>query len=240
VNAKQPIRERVWQRIDGDTDIGRPPGAAGRIPNFAGAEAAAARLSELEEWRAARVIKSNPDTPQLPVRAAAVEAGKLLYMAVPKLSAEAPFFALHESAISVTGLEAATIEGARKHGVLTPLEAVAPVDFIVCGSVAVNQRGVRIGKGGGYADLEFALLTELGLVGAGTLIATTVHDVQVLAEELPETSHDFRVDVIVTPTTVIRCARAPRPSGIAWDELDADKIAAIPLLARRRRERTAP
>lgn len=240
MNTKQPIRERVWQRIDTDTHIGRPPGAAGRIPNFAGAEAAAARLVELEEWRAASVIKSNPDTPQLPVRAAAFEAGKLLYMAVPKLTAEAPFFALQKGAMSVVGLEAATIDGARRHGVLTPLERVLPVDFIVCGSVAVNERGVRIGKGGGYADLEFALLTELGLVGAGTLIATTVHDVQVLAEELPETAHDFRVDVIVTPTSVIRCARAPRPSGISWDELDAEKIAAIPLLARRRSERTTP
>jgi 5-formyltetrahydrofolate cyclo-ligase len=239
VNAKQPIRELVWQRIDGDANIGRPPGAAGRIPNFAGAEAAAARLIELDEWRAAKVIKSNPDTPQLPVRAAAVEAGKLLYMAVPKLSAEAPFFALQKDAMRVAGLEAATIDGARKHGVLTPLEQILPVDLIVCGSVAVNERGVRIGKGGGYADLEFALLTELSLVGAGTLIATTVHDVQVLAEELPETGHDFRLDVIVTPTRVIRCARAPRPSGISWDELDAEKIAAIPLLARRRRERTA-
>lgn len=240
MKAKQPIRERVWQRIDGDAEIGRPPGAAGRIPNFAGAEAAAARLIELEQWRAARVIKSNPDTPQLPVRAAAVDAGKLLYMAVPKLTAEAPFFALQKSAMSVAGLEAATIDGARRHGVLTPLEQVEPVDFIVCGSVAVNAAGVRIGKGGGYADLEFALLAELGLVAAGTLIATTVHDAQVLDEELPETSHDFRLDVIVTPTRVIRCARAPRPSGISWDELGADKIAAIPLLARRQRERSAP
>ncbi len=235
MDDKQPIRERVWRQIDGDPELGRPPGAAGRIPNFAGAEAAAERLIELGEWQQARVIKSNPDTPQLPVRAAAIEAGKLLYMAVPKLSAEAPFFALQKSALRVRGSEAATIDGARAHGVLTPLEKVASVDLIVCGSVAVNEQGVRIGKGGGYADLEFALLAELGLVGEGTLIATTVHDVQVLSESLPETAHDFRVDVIATPTRLIRCARAARPRGICWEDLDEEKITAIPLLARRRR-----
>lgn len=39
-----------------------------------------------------------------------------------------------------------------------------PVDLIVCGTVAVNRRGVRVGKGGGYSDLEFALLVEAGLM----------------------------------------------------------------------------
>jgi 5-formyltetrahydrofolate cyclo-ligase len=232
VIEKQAIRERIWRRIDTDPDVGRPPGAEGRIPNFAGAEAAAERLARLEEWQAARVIKSNPDTPQLPVRAAAIDAGKLLYMAVPKLSAEAPFFALTKSTLQLAPREAATIDGARAAGVLTALELVEPVDLIVCGSVAVNAQGVRIGKGGGYADLEFALLAELGLVSDQTLIATTVHDVQVLDDALPETAHDFRVDVIATPTRTIHCARAARPQGILWNDLDAQKIAAIPLLAR--------
>ena len=38
------------------------------------------------------------------------------------------------------------------------------MDLVVCGSVAVNRSGVRLGKGGGYADLELALLVEPGLV----------------------------------------------------------------------------
>lgn len=236
-DAKQAIRERVWRCIESDPAVGRPPGARGRIPNFAGAELAAARLRELPAWAAARVIKCNPDTPQLPVRSAAIDAGKLLYMAVPKLAADAPFFALTRATLKVPSNEAATIEGARAHGVLTPLDQVQPVDFIVCGSVAVNASGARIGKGGGYADLELALLSELGLVGDHTLIATTVHDMQVLAEDLPETEHDFRVDVIATPTRLLCCERSARPRGIFWEHLDTDKIAAIPLLARRDQDR---
>jgi 5-formyltetrahydrofolate cyclo-ligase len=50
-------------------------------------------------------------------------------------------------------------------------------------------------------------------------------------EPLPETEHDFRVDVIVTPTSVMRAPRRRRPPGIIWDHLDARKRAEIPVLA---------
>jgi 5-formyltetrahydrofolate cyclo-ligase len=52
--------------------------------------------------------------------------------------------------------------------------------------------------------------------------------------DLPETDHDFRVDLIVTPDEVIHCPEAPRPPGILWDHLDDDKIDAVPALADRR------
>ena len=48
--------------------------------------------------------------------------------------------------------------------------------------------------------------------------------------KLSETDHDFRVDVIVTPTEVVRTRSRKRPPGILWDHLDADKRAAIPVL----------
>jgi 5-formyltetrahydrofolate cyclo-ligase len=62
------------------------------------------------------------------------------------------------------------------------------------------------------------------------VIATTVHPLQLLDEELPETAHDFRVDVIVTPDEVIRTRRARRPRGILWEDLDEEKLAEIPVL----------
>ena len=104
---------------------------------------------------------------------------------------------------------------------------------MVCGTVAVNRRGVRVGKGGGYSDLEFALLTETGAVDKRTVVATTVHPVQLLDRELPESAHDFRVDLIVTPDEVIRCRRAHRPRGIVASHLDPDKAATIPVMAER-------
>jgi 5-formyltetrahydrofolate cyclo-ligase len=236
MDEKQRIRELCWGRIDAAPDVRRAPGAAFRIPNFVGAELAAERLAAHATWQGARVLKMNPDSPQLALRALAIDAGKRVFMAVPKLGAEHPFSALERARLGdIPALSAATIEGAARYGVPTALEAMAPIDLIVCGSVAVNPAGVRIGKGGGYADIEYALLAELGWVNDQTRIATTVHDLQVLDEQLPETAHDFRVDLIATPTRLIECAGGRRPRGIIWDDLDAEKIAAIPALVARAR-----
>jgi 5-formyltetrahydrofolate cyclo-ligase len=237
MSDKQSLREQVWQRIGADPAVRTGVSPMGRIPGFIGAEAAAERLSQLPEWQAARVLKLNPDTAQLAVRSRAIEQGKLVYMALPKLASALPFIALERRSLGVTAELAATVEGSQRYGVPTRIEDLQPVDLIVCGTVAVNPSGVRIGKGAGYADLEFALLTELGLVTERTCIATTVHDVQVLEQPLPETSHDFRVDLIVTPTRVLRCPRSERPRGLVWEHLDANKIAAIPTLAARQRTR---
>ncbi|MGH3847111.1 MAG: 5-formyltetrahydrofolate cyclo-ligase, partial [Pseudonocardiaceae bacterium] len=63
------------------------------------------------------------------------------------------------------------------------------------------------------------------------------HELQVVNEELPEDDHDFRVDLIVTPERVIECGPAKRPSGLSWDSLTRDMIAAIPVLAQMSRVR---
>jgi 5-formyltetrahydrofolate cyclo-ligase len=235
MDDKQSFRDRVWSSIDAAPDARRAPGAVGRIPNFVGAEEAGRRLSELSEWRQARVVKMNPDSPMLGLRARAIDEGKLVYMAVPKLTDVLPFIALEKSRLPIGALEAASVDGAAAHGQPTALADMLEIDLIVSGSVAVNSEGVRIGKGGGYADIEYALLAELGLVTADTPLATCVHDLQVLNEPLPETPHDFRVDIIATPTRVLRCPRAPRPGGILWEHLDEAKLAAIPALRSRAR-----
>ena len=225
MDRKQEIRERIWASLQRE-GAARFPGTRGRIPNFRGADQAAARLAERPEWKAARVVKANPDAPQLPVRRRARKDGKALYMAVPRLAERKPFVAVRGDP---------TIKRALAEGRHLGLDELEPVELIVCGTVAVNRQGARIGKGGGFSDLEFALLVERGLVGAETTIATTVHDLQVLDETLPETDHDFRVDLIVTPTRVLRTRRGRRPPGLLWDQLDADKRAAIPALQARRR-----
>jgi 5-formyltetrahydrofolate cyclo-ligase len=228
--AKQAVRERVWALLERER-AARFPGATGRIPNFAGAPAAAARLASLPPWRAAGVLKANPDAPQLPVRARALADAKLLYMAVPRLTDERPFILLDPARLEVPPRRAASIAGAARAGRRVGVAELQPVDLVVCGSVAVNRQGARVGKGGGFSDLEFALLVEAGLIGPDTVVATTVHPLQVLEEPLPETDHDFRLDLIVAGEDVINCRRTRRPPGILWDHLDAAKIAAVPALA---------
>jgi 5-formyltetrahydrofolate cyclo-ligase len=77
------------------------------------------------------------------------------------------------------------------------------IDLIICGSVAVNCRGARVGKGGGYSDLEFAFLTENKKIAAKTPIVTSVHALQILDEDLPMAEHDIPLSAIVTPGTII-------------------------------------
>lgn len=227
------MREDVWSRLQAER-AARFPGAFGRIPNFTGAEAAAALLAERPEWRAALVLKVNPDAPQLPVRARALREGRRLFMPVPRLAGARPFLLVDPATLTTPPRRAASIGGATRAGRPVDVGEMERVDLVVCGSVAVNRRGVRIGKGGGFSDLEFGLLVEAGLVDARTLLATTVHPLQVLEDELPETDHDFRVDLVVTPTEVIEVPAARRPPGILWDHLTPEKIAAVPVLARLR------
>ena len=119
-------------------------------------------------------------------------------------SSDLPFYLLDPERLSISPWEAATKEGAAKAGQKVAATELPSVDLVVCGSVAVNRQGARIGKGGGFSDLEVAFLVEAGVIRPDMVLATTVHPFQVVDEPLPETVHDFRVDLIITPT---------RPSG---------------------------
>jgi 5-formyltetrahydrofolate cyclo-ligase len=191
-------------------------------------------LAELDEWNNARVIKANPDYAQLPVRARALRDGKLVYMAVPKMASEQPFYLLEPDTLVGTFEEAADKSAARQNARRVSIDVMRPINMVICGSVAVNRSGARIGKGAGYSDLEVALLIEAGLVTPETIIVAPVHQLQVIDDEIPETAHDFSVDLIVTPDTVIHCANPRRPRGIIWDDLTEDQISAIPVLSTRR------
>jgi 5-formyltetrahydrofolate cyclo-ligase len=230
---KQQARERVWRLLEERQAVA--PGVHGRIPAFVGADAAADRLAALPAWNAARVIKAVPDRAQLPVRARALAEGKLVYMAVPKLAGAQPFYLLDPDELTVPVEEAASKEGAARVARMVGPADMRPIDMVVCGSVAVDRHGTRLGKGAGYSDIEVALLQEAGLLRPDTTIVTTVHPLQVVEERLPETDHDFSVDVIVTPDAVMTCGPPRRPNGLLWDDLDAAKIAAIPVLAARER-----
>lgn len=231
--AKAAIRQRVWSRLEAAGAV--EPGAAGYIPDFTGASQAAERLAALPAWKEAAVIKAVPDRAQLPVRARALEDGKLLYMAAPELATERPFYKLDPATLPVPASEAAQREVAARIAPAVDIADMPHIDLVVVGSVAVNDHGGRLGKGAGYADLEIALLTEAGLVTGQTTIATTVHELQLLTEDLPELDHDFRVDLVVTPDRVIWCGNPRRPTGIDWHSLRPEQIAAIPVLTRRTR-----
>lgn len=125
------------------------------------------------------------------------------------------------------------------------------MDLVVVGCVAVDRSGARLGKGGGFSDLEYAVALEAGLIEPDTPVVTTVHPLQVLDEgRIPMTDHDVRLDWIVTPEEVLRAGAGSAagsddrerggppgghpPPGIRWEELTEEKIDSIPLLRRLR------
>jgi 5-formyltetrahydrofolate cyclo-ligase len=237
---KAALREHVWAALSA-AGVTRFPGARGRIPNFVGAEAAARWLAETDEWGAARTVKANPDSPQWPVRQRALEDGKTVYMAVPRLAGPRPFFLLDPNDLADPPRQAASIKGASRSARTVDLDDLEPVDLVVTGCVAVGDDGARLGKGGGFSDLEFAVASAAGLIGPDTVIATTVHDRQVVgAGVIPTTDHDVWVDLIVTPSGVIRPpSRSRRAGSVRWHELSDEKLESIPFLAAMR-PRPAP
>src|SRR5215475_12591454 len=233
---KADIRNAIWHLLRQQGDV-RFPGASGRIPNFAGAEKAARLLRELTVWRKAQVIKVNPDAPQLQVRRAAIEDGKILYMAVPRLRAEKCFVEIDPQKLGNRALLATSIRGALKYGRLVAPREMRHTDLIICGSVAVSRDGARVGKGGGFSDLEYGLLREEGKVRELTPTVTTIHPLQLVLYKIPMFPHDVSIDFIVTPNEVVPTRSVyPRPRGIYWDLLRAMKINAIPILRKRLRQ----
>lgn len=91
-SAKDILRREIWLTLESENcSIGSPWYA---IPNFHGAEIAAERLQEVDAWKAAKVVKSNPDSAQAWIRLAALEQGKRLYIPVPELVDQLPYILL--------------------------------------------------------------------------------------------------------------------------------------------------
>jgi 5-formyltetrahydrofolate cyclo-ligase len=230
--GKQALRERIWALLE-RRRVGRFPfPLRDRIPNFAGAAEAAERLAALPEWKAARVLKCNPDAAQRPVRLRALREGKHVFVAVPRLARERCFLHLDPRRVGSRLAQAATIGGAARLGRPVTAEALPRIDLVVVGSVAVDRTGGRLGKGGGYSDLEFALASAAGHIDGRTLVATTVHPLQIVRSRIPMSAHDVPVDLVVTPDAVVRMARRRRrPRGVRWGELSDAQLRAMPVLA---------
>ena len=230
--TKQEIRESVWELLQSE-HVARFPGARGRIPNFIGAEKCAQLVAELDEWKSARFIKSNPDSPQRAIRHLALKQGKTIYMAVPRLREEKCFVELSPSRLGKNVYAASSIKGAFEFGRQVTVREMKAIDLILCGSVAVRRDGARLGKGGGYSDLEYAIARELEIVDEKTPIITTVHPLQIVTAKIQLLPHDIPVDYIVTPEKVIATkTKIKRPKGVYWDFLDEEKIESIPLLTK--------
>jgi len=195
--AKKLLREEIWDKLDKSKVSRFPLPSYGRIPNFAGSEKAAYRVKLLKEWKDAKFVFANPDYAQQKVREYALLDGKTLIMASPRL--KHGYIVINPK--DVRGLEnrASTIKGAFEYGRVFNVEEIPKPDLIVEGSVALDARGHRLGKGRGYGDVE---VSSLKRIFGEIPVISTVHDIQVV-EAVPFEDKDEKVSIIVTPTKVI-------------------------------------
>jgi 5-formyltetrahydrofolate cyclo-ligase len=233
-NSKQSFRKKVWEYLEKNKLVNFPRPAFGRIPNFKGAEKAAAKLLDLEEFKTARSVEVNPDKPLEASRILVIENNKILYVPIPKLQEgllKKLSFCYDDKPKNIKQI--VTRWGIETVGKSVDFEDDLHIDLFILGSVAVSRDGYRIGKGKGYADLEYAILKEMKAVDDDTTIVTTVHDSQVF-DSLPNdifNKHDVPLDYILTPTEIIKVERKlSRPKGIYWDLLSQRRLNLMPIL----------
>ena len=230
---KDKLRTEIWSLLKQQAaSVGD---SFGHIPNFVGAQMATEKLAALPIWQQAKTIKCNPDSPQIPVRMRALQDGKRLYMAVPRLTDDRCFVELTAEDLqrqSVSIAESAIARKALTCGKLVSFEEMEPIDLVIIGCVAAGRSGGRTGKGAGFADLELAMLTEFGLVEIDTPIVTTVHSLQVVEDSrLPMQVHDWALNWIINAEEVIETNTIyPRPTGLNWDSIRPEQWEQIPIL----------
>uniref|UniRef100_A0A6J0UTV1 Methenyltetrahydrofolate synthase domain-containing protein n=1 Tax=Pogona vitticeps TaxID=103695 RepID=A0A6J0UTV1_9SAUR len=231
--SKWDIRQKIWDYMEANNLADFPRPVHHRIPNFKGSYQLSCSIQGCDMFNKAKEVKVDPDKPLEGIRLAILQARKTLLVPTPRLRT-----GLFNRIVPPPGAtkevlrKCATSQGVRDYSVPVGLDAKVQVDLVVVGSVAVSEKGWRIGKGEGYADMEYAMMVSMGAVREDTVVITAVHDCQVV--DIPEEllgDHDLTVDYILTPTRTIKtgCKR-PKPQGILWHKISHETMAKIPIL----------
>ncbi|UCE19431.1 MAG: 5-formyltetrahydrofolate cyclo-ligase [Gemmatimonadota bacterium] len=196
--TKDDIRKRIWTYLEDKNLVTFPRPCHGRIPNFTGSDEAGERIRSVPEFKEARCIFCAPDRVLKRIREIVLEEGKILAVALPHMTG---FLQIVER--ERIG-QATSIKGFRRFGKVLETK----IDLFVQGSVAVDLKGNRLGKGKGYGDQEWEHLRKRRLIGGNEKTLTVVHEKQILDDfsELME-RWDKRIDYILTPERVIECVQ---------------------------------
>lgn len=162
----------------------------GRIPNFEGSNIASQKIRLLEEYKDALCVFTGPDFALKALRDLILKDGKILAYSTPHM----------KEFKMLKGRFNTTIKNLIKFG--NPLKE--KVDIAIVGSVAVDLKGNRIGKGSGYGDQEIKFLQEK-FRGPNFIAGTIVHSSQVFEDfaNLSE-SHDIKISFILTEKELIK------------------------------------
>lgn len=226
-------RERIWSEL---AKVARPDSRfhwdfSSFIADFDGSDLCSERVRELDAYRAGEVVFITPDNSTEDLRARAMTDGKTVLMTTYGLGRG--FLILDPGRVPAPERRyAATLDGMDRYArpvTLAELRGSAPLRLLVTGGSAVSTNGVRFGKGHGYFDLEWAMLSEIGAVDQASQIVGVVHDCQVVDEVLVGEDHDVPVDWIVTPTRTVHVPDTGRRLGwVRWELLDGSPLLHVP------------
>ncbi|MCW2526279.1 MAG: 5-formyltetrahydrofolate cyclo-ligase [Pseudonocardiales bacterium] len=226
-------RERIWKEL---AAVARPDSRfhwdfSSFIADFDGSDACAERVRELPAYQAGGAVFITPDNSTEALRAQVMADGRPILMTTYGIGRG---FLLLDSTVvpAIDRRYAATLDGMDRFArpvTLAELSDGPKIALLVTGGSAVSANGVRFGKGHGYFDLEWAMLSEIGLVDDYSQVADVVHDCQVVDETLVGEDHDVAVDWIITPTRTIEVPDCGRALGrVRWELLEGSPLAHIP------------
>ena len=224
-NTTDDYRERIWAEL---AKVARPDSRfhwdfSSFICDFEGSEKCADRVLELD------ALKSRGD-----LRYKLIKAGIPFVMTTYGIIRG--FYRLDPAKIPASDHRyAATLDGFDRyaeHLPLTTLKRGRPFALLVTGGSAVSSNGVRFGKGHGYFDFEWAVLSELGLTDQFSVVADVVHDCQFVNEVMPAERHDVAVDWVVTPTRAMHIDQSNRQRGrVYWEMVPGTEFERLGIVA---------
>jgi 5-formyltetrahydrofolate cyclo-ligase len=191
--ARQELRRRL-EALDAQTVLAR-------------SQAICAQLSKLEEFRAADPIMlymaTAGEVQTAPLAQMAFSSGRRVL--VPKVD----WSARKMMAVEIRHWTRGIVTG--RYGIQEPAlgeaTAIEEIDFVVVPAMALDRRGLRLGRGGGFYD-RFLSQPGFRATTCGVVFS------EQLCNEVPAESHDVPVDLVVTDREILRfdsasaCGRA--------------------------------
>jgi len=214
-------------------------------PDFPGSSSAIDRLTSLPCYKSAATILITPDNSLEHLRCRALKDGKKVLVATYRL--RRGFVLLHPGRIAETKYEiAACLDGMEKPGIGRSVSLAQmrdeglKVDMCVTGGLVFNAQGVTIWEGHNLFEIQYAMLSDLGVLHTQTPVVAVAHGCQVVDEaELgvekvtvsPTRKGEVQCDFVVTPDALYEIEGAVKPSnGVDFDAVDPEGVENIPPL----------
>jgi len=185
---KKEVRYYIWDLMQRRKIAIFPLPPHGRIPNFKDAQIAALKMKKLPQYQTAKCIFTGPDGVLRPLRDQVLRDKKILAYATP-----------HMKEMKMIKPEGTRIDTSIRGLIQKGERLTENVDIAVVGSVAVDFKGNRLGKGSGYGDREIGYLRSNNLIADDFRIGTLVHTIQLIPDlSMFKEPHDIPVNFILT------------------------------------------